>query len=56
MTSLLILATLYLLVTLVVILIIDRSVGIMFPASGKESRTATRRPLPDVSKQSSAPH
>ncbi|QND44777.1 hypothetical protein HB780_05685 (plasmid) [Rhizobium lusitanum] len=56
MTSLLILATLYLLATLVVILIIDRSVGIMFPASGKVRRVADHRPLPDVPKQSPAPH
>ncbi|HEY0123273.1 MAG TPA: hypothetical protein VGC14_16240 [Rhizobium sp.] len=56
MTSLLILATLYLLAALVVILIIDRSVGIMFPASGKERRVAANRSLPDVPKQSPASH
>ncbi|WP_153363844.1 hypothetical protein [Rhizobium sp. ICMP 5592] len=56
MTSLLILATLYLLAALVVIFIIDRSIGIMFPASGKERRVASRRPLPDMPKQSPAPH
>lgn len=56
MTSLLILATLYLLATLVVILIIDRSVGIMFPASGKERRVAAHRPIADVQKHSPASH
>ncbi|MGV1765284.1 hypothetical protein G6L94_29130 [Agrobacterium rhizogenes] len=56
MTSLLVLAILYLLAALVVIIIIDRSVGIMFPASGKERRVANRRPLPDVPKQSPASH
>lgn len=56
MTSLLILATLYLFVALVVILIIDRSVGIMFPSSGKEKPVATRRPIADVPKQSPASH
>jgi hypothetical protein len=56
MTSLLVLATLYLMAALVVILIIDRSVGIMFPASGKERRVAASRALPDGPKQSSAPH
>lgn len=35
MTSLLVLASLYLLATLVLILIIDRSVGVFFPATAK---------------------
>ncbi|MGM4985082.1 MULTISPECIES: hypothetical protein [Rhizobium] len=35
MTSLLVLASLYLLAALVLILIIDRSVGVFFPASAK---------------------
>ena len=56
MTSLLVLATLYLFAALVVVLIIDRSVGIMFPASGKQRRVANRQPLPDAPKQSTAPH
>jgi hypothetical protein len=56
MTSLLVLAILYLLAALVVILIIDRSVGIMFPTSDKERRVAASRPLTDVPKQSPARH
>jgi hypothetical protein len=38
MTSLLVLATLYLFAALVLVLIIDRSVGIMFPASADDAR------------------
>jgi len=41
MTSLLVLAALYLLAALVLILIIDRSVGVFFPASAKQ-RAAVR--------------
>ncbi len=41
MTSLLVLAALYLLTALVLILIIDRSVGVFFPASAKQ-RVAVR--------------
>ncbi len=48
MTSLLVLAILYLFAALVLILIIDRSVGIMFPASADDARGA-RQPLPDIS-------
>ena len=40
MTSLLILTALYLLAALVLILVIDRSVGIFFPASAKQSAAA----------------
>ncbi|GAC1043362.1 hypothetical protein thsrh120_33660 [Rhizobium sp. No.120] len=40
MISLLILTVLYLLAALVLILIIDRSVGIFFPASPKQSAAA----------------
>ncbi|OJY66355.1 MULTISPECIES: hypothetical protein [unclassified Rhizobium] len=36
MTSLLVLAAIYLLTALVLILIIDRSVGVFFPASAKQ--------------------
>lgn len=39
MTSLLILAALYLLAALILILIIDRSVGVFFPASAKHRAT-----------------
>lgn len=39
MTSLLMLAALYLLAALVLILIIDRSVGVFFPASAKQRAT-----------------
>ncbi|WP_081615290.1 hypothetical protein [Rhizobium freirei] len=42
MTSLLVLAALYLLAALILILIIDRSVGLFFPASAKH-RVAPRR-------------
>ncbi|WFU12537.1 hypothetical protein QA646_21795 (plasmid) [Rhizobium sp. CB3090] len=49
MLSLLILATLYLFAALVLILIIDRSVGIMFPASADDADTAAAQPLPDIS-------
>ncbi|MBB4567105.1 hypothetical protein [Rhizobium leucaenae] len=49
MVSLIVLAALYLLTALVLILIIDRSVGIVFPASAEDSHTATAPPLPDVS-------
>lgn len=50
MTSLLVLAALYLLAALILILIIDRSVGMFFPASAK-NRAMPRRdrrlwPLP----------
>lgn len=41
MTSLLVLAALYLLAALILILIIDRSVGMFFPASAKH-RAAPR--------------
>jgi hypothetical protein len=40
MTSLLVLAALYLLAALVLILIIDRSVGMFFPASAKQPASA----------------
>ncbi|MFK0164359.1 hypothetical protein [Rhizobium sp. NPDC090279] len=36
MTSLLVLAALYLLAALILILIIDRSVGVFFPASARQ--------------------
>ncbi|AYG62952.1 hypothetical protein CCGE525_30000 (plasmid) [Rhizobium jaguaris] len=49
MTSLLILAILYLLAALALILVIDRSVGIMFPASADDAHAAARPSLPDVS-------
>ncbi|AVA25312.1 hypothetical protein NXC24_PC00868 (plasmid) [Rhizobium sp. NXC24] len=49
MLSLLLLATLYLFAALVLIFIIDRSVGIMFPASTEDTRTAAHPPLPDAS-------
>lgn len=39
MTSLLVLAALYLLAALILILIIDRSVGVFFPASAKQRAT-----------------
>ncbi|MDE1995457.1 MAG: hypothetical protein KGI75_23355 [Rhizobiaceae bacterium] len=50
MISLLFLAILYLLVALVLVILIDRSVGIMFPASTDDPRAARRRPLPEVTK------
>jgi len=49
MISLLILATFYLFAALVLILIIDRSVGIMFPASADDAHATARPPLPDIS-------
>ncbi|MDL2405953.1 hypothetical protein PY650_09795 [Rhizobium calliandrae] len=48
MTSLLILATLYLLAALAMIFIIDRSVGIMFPVSTDDVRATARPSLPDI--------
>ncbi|MBB5574433.1 MULTISPECIES: hypothetical protein [Rhizobium] len=49
MLSLLVLAILYFFAALVLILIIDRSVGIMFPASVDDAGTAAAPSLPDVS-------
>jgi len=40
MISLLVLAALYLLAALILILIIDRSVGVFFPASAKQRASA----------------
>ncbi|MBM7045912.1 MULTISPECIES: hypothetical protein [Rhizobium] len=57
MTSLLVLASLYLLAALVVILIIDRSVGVFFPASAKRRvtpRNGRRLPLLPTSRDSSS--
>lgn len=56
MTALLILASLYLLAALVLILVIDRSVGILFPVSGKEAGATARPPQPDIAKQSPLSH
>jgi hypothetical protein len=52
MTSLLILALFYLLTTVALILVIDRAVGIMFPASSfpvspEKSPAMVHPPLPD---------
>ncbi|MBB3456220.1 hypothetical protein FHT86_004528 [Rhizobium sp. BK313] len=49
MTSLFVLAILYLFAALVLILIIDRSVGIMFPASADDARAVASQPFPDIS-------
>lgn len=56
MTALLILASLYLLAALALILVIDRSVGILFPVSGHKTGPAIRPPQPDIAKQSPLSH
>lgn len=56
MTSLLILASLYLLAALALILVIDRSVGILFPVSGQKAGVAARPPQPDIVKPSPLSH
>ncbi|MFT4181447.1 MAG: hypothetical protein QM636_05955 [Rhizobium sp.] len=56
MTALLILASLYLLATLALILVIDRSVGILFPVSGQKAGAAARSAQPDMVHRSPASH
>ena len=50
MISLLVLASLYLLVALALVVVIDRSVGIMSPASADDGLASAHPSLPDVTK------
>ncbi|AYG69602.1 MULTISPECIES: hypothetical protein [unclassified Rhizobium] len=55
MTSLLVLAAIYLLAALILILIIDRSVGVFFPASAKRRTPRHERRLWPLSANRNSP-